>query len=214
MNFIKPCAYTIGYAHHTQESFLKLIKMYQIQYIIDVRTMAYSKFHPQFNKEPLKYFLKCNNIGYKQMDEAFGIVRPHSNLLNHEGYLDFKKIAKLPEFKAGISQIIRGIQQGYRIAFMCAEKAPSDCHRSTLVARALMEKGYRVWHILWDGTLQSQEQLEEEIVNRYFPCREQINLFQADEPHYYIDRAYELRSNDIVAVNSKRVLKDKYQRPK
>lgn len=31
---------------------------------------------------------------------------------------------------------------------------------------------------------------------------------------YYVDRAYELRSNEIVAVNSKRVLKDKYEKPK
>lgn len=214
MNFKNQCAYTIGYAHHTQDSFLNLLKRYHIQYVIDVRTMAYSKFHPQFNKEPLKYFLNSHAIGYKQMDEAFGIVRPHSHLLNDEGYLDFKKIAKLPEFEVGINQMMRGINKGYCIAFMCAEKQPSDCHRSTLVARALMERGYKVWHILWDGTLQSQEELEEEIINRYFPYREQLDLFQIQEPMYYVDRAYELRSNEIVAVNSKRVLKDKYEKPK
>lgn len=214
MNFKSNCFYTIGYAHHTQESFLNLLKKYHVQYVIDVRTMAYSKFHPQFNKEPLKYFLNSNGIGYKQMDDAFGIVRPHSQLLNSEGYLDFKKVAKLSQFEAGIDQMIRGINQGYCIAFMCAEKAPSDCHRSTLVARTLMERGYKVWHILWDGTLQSQEALEEEIINRYFPYREQLDLFETEGPMYYTDRAYELRSNEIVAVNSKRVLKDKYEKPK
>lgn len=91
MKFKAQCVYTIGYAHHTQESFLNLLKRYHIQFVIDVRTMAYSRFHPQFNKEPLKYFLNSNGIGYKQMDEAFGIVRPQSNLLNCEGYLDLKK---------------------------------------------------------------------------------------------------------------------------
>ena len=214
MNLKTQCAYTIGYAHHTQESFLELLKKYHIQYVIDVRTMAYSKFHPQFNKEPLKYFLNSHSIGYKQMDEAFGIVRPNSPLLNHEGYLDFKKIAQLPEFQMGIDQMIRGIHQGYSIAFMCAEKHPSDCHRSTLVARALMDRGYKIWHILWDGSMLSQEDLEEQLINRYFPDREQLNLFQAEEPMYYVDRAYELKSNEIVAVNSKRVLKDQYEKPK
>jgi len=213
MDFKTQCAYTIGYAHHTQESFLNLLKKYHIQYVIDVRTMAYSKFHPQFNKEPLKYFLNSNGIGYKQMDEAFGIIRPRSDLLNYEGYLDFKKIAKLHEFKVGIRQMIRGINQGYSISFMCAEKAPGDCHRSTLVARTLKEKGYKVWHILWDGTLQSQEELEEEIIEYYFPYRGQLDLF-GEGPMHYMDRAYELRSNEIVAVNSKRVLKDKYKKPK
>lgn len=209
----KLCAYTIGYAHHTQESFLSLLNRYEIQYVIDVRTMAYSKFHPQFNKEPIKFFLNSHHIKYRQMDEAFGIVRPSSILLNREGYLDFTKIAELDTFKEGIAQMVRGINQGYHIAFMCAEKAPWDCHRSTLVARALMEKGYEVWHILSDGSLMSQEKLQEEIVNRYFPDRHQVNLFEIEDPFQYINRAYELRSNEIVAVNSKRVLKDKYQKP-
>lgn len=212
MKFKTHCAYTIGYAHHTQESFLNLLKRYHIQYVIDVRTMAYSKFHPQFNKEPLKCFLNGHAIGYKQMDEAFGIVRPQSDLLNHEGYLDLKKVAKLPEFEAGIRQMIRGINKGYSICFMCAEKMPSNCHRSTLVARALKENGYKVCHILWDGTLQSQEALEEEIIEHYFPDRHQLDLFEEDSA-YYINRAYEIRSNEIVAVNSKRVLKDKYEKP-
>ena len=211
---MKQCAYTIGYAHHTQESFLELLKKYHIQFVIDVRTMAYSKFHPQFNKEPIKVFLNSHGIGYRQMDEAFGIVRPDSTLLNPEGYLDFKQIAHLETFKSGIEQMIRGIEKGYCIAFMCAEKAPSDCHRSTLVARALVEQGYEVCHILWDGSLQSQNELEAEIINRYFPHRNQIDLFSMEQPSYYLERAYELRNNDIVAVNSKRVLKDKYQKPK
>ena len=163
---MKRCAYTIGYAHHTQESFLELLQQYTIDYVIDVRTMAYSKFHPQFNKEPLKVFLNSNGIGYKQMDEAFGIVRPNSELLNLEGYLDFRKIAELKVFKEGIEQMIRGINQGYHIAFMCAEKSPSDCHRSTLVARALSIRGYTIYHILFDGSLQSQEDLEEELLKR------------------------------------------------
>lgn len=211
---MKRCAYTIGYAHHTQESFLELLQQYTIDYVIDVRTMAYSKFHPQFNKEPLKVFLNSNGIGYKQMDEAFGIVRPNSELLNLEGYLDFRKIAELKVFKEGIEQMIRGINQGYHIAFMCAEKSPSDCHRSTLVARALSIRGYTVYHILFDGSLQSQEDLEEELLKRYFPERGQIGLFEAEDPDYYLNRAYEIRSNDIVAVNSKRVLKDQYIKPK
>ena len=209
----KQCAYTIGYAHHTQESFLSLLKQYGIEYVIDVRTMAYSKFHPQFNKEPLKYFLNSNGIMYRQMKEAFGIVRPNSTLLNKEGYLDFTKIAQLSEFKEGIEQMIRGIEKGYHIAFMCAEKSPSDCHRSTLVARALKEKGYEVHHILWDGTIETQEMLETSLLDKYFPMREQIDLFGITLDKQ-IDKAYELQSNQIVAVNGKRVLKDQYNGPK
>lgn len=210
---VTPCAYTIGYAHHTQESFLKLLMKYKIEYVIDVRTMAYSKFHPQFNKEPLKYYLNIHGIKYRQMKEAFGIVRPDSTLINKEGYLDFRQVAKLPIFKEGIQQMIRGIEKGYHIAFMCAEKSPSDCHRSTLVARALIEKGYKVHHILWDGTIETQEQLEEKLLDKYFPAREQIDLFDMALEDQ-VNQAYEWQSNQIVAVNGKRVLKDQYNGPK
>lgn len=207
------CVYTIGYAHHTQESFLRLLKLYEIQYVIDVRTMAYSKFHPQFNKEPLKYFLNSHGIFYRQMKEAFGIVRPHSTLLNREGYLDLKKIAALPKFQEDLNQMIRGIEKGYRIAFMCAEKAPRDCHRSTLVGRALKERGYEVKHILPDGQFETQEALEAELLAEYFPDKSQLHLFNTS-PLEELDRAYELRSNQIVQVNGKRVLKEHYDGPK
>lgn len=207
--------YTIGYAHHTQASFLALLKKYHINCVIDVRTVAYSRFHPQFNKEPLKTFLNSHYILYRQMHEAFGIVRPDSDLLNKEGYLDFTQIAKLPIFIEGIIQIERGIQKGYHIAFMCAEKAPSDCHRSTLVGRALSERGYEVEHILYDGTLQSHRALEDEILERYYPETNQIDLFgYHNRSKALLEKAYEKRSNGIVEVNCRRVLKKNYQSPK
>lgn len=208
---MKKVIYTIGYAHHTQESFLALLLKYEINIVIDVRTMAYSAFHPQFNKEPIKRFLNSHHILYRQMEGAFGIIRPDSDLLNAAGYLDFTKIAQLDTFKEGIETICRGIEKGYKIAFMCAEKAPSDCHRSTLVTRKLSERGYDVAHILSDGTLQSQKELEEELVSCYFPDQNQMDLFgMHEQEEILIDKAYELRSNQIASVNGKRVLKDKY----
>lgn len=211
---MEKCAYTIGYAHHTQESFLALIKKYHINCVIDVRTMAYSNFHPQFNKEPIKHFLNTENILYRQMQEAFGIIRPSSPLLNQAGYLDFVKIAELPSFQEGIETIIRGIEAGYQIAFMCAEKAPSDCHRSTLVGRALAFRGYKMYHILHDGHLQTQRDLEKELLEKYFPNHPQLNLFNRPHKTELINAAYELQSNQIVEVNSKRVLKESYDSPK
>jgi hypothetical protein len=47
---------------------------------------------------------------------------------------------------------------------MCSEKGPLDCHRCLLVGRALMEHGVPVQHILADGSLVSQAQIEEELL--------------------------------------------------
>ena len=45
--------------------------------------------------------------------------------------------------------------QNFRIAIMCAEKEPLECHRTLLVSRALEAEGAAVLHILADGRLES-----------------------------------------------------------
>lgn len=204
--------YTLGYAHHTQESFLELLKRYHINCTIDVRTMAYSRFHPQFNKEPLKVFLNIHGIIYMHMYKEFGIIREETRLNNEEGYLDFNKLAQLPIFKEGIQRVENGIKKGFIICFICAEKDPADCHRSTLVGKALSKKGYEVKHIKNDGGIETQEDLEKRILAKYCIQENQINLFGVSEDP--LEKAYRMCSNSIVEVNSKRVLKESYISPK
>jgi len=48
----------------------------------------------------------------------------------------------------------------YRIAIMCAEKDPLDCHRAALVARNISAAGIPVRHILADGGLETHEAME------------------------------------------------------
>jgi hypothetical protein len=67
-------------------------------------------------------------------------------------------------FHSGIERVIRGAND-YRIALMCAEREPLECHRTLLVARALAELGIVVQHILADSRLESQEATMERLVN-------------------------------------------------
>ena len=41
---------------------------------------------------------------------------------------------------------------------MCSEGDPAHCHRERLVARSLRAAGWRVAHILSDGTIQGEVQ--------------------------------------------------------
>jgi hypothetical protein len=59
-------------------------------------------------------------------------------------------------FRQGIERVRRGADE-HRIALMCAEKEPLECHRTLLVARALDEQGVEVTHILGDGRLESHQ---------------------------------------------------------
>ena len=161
MNNVKETLYTIGYALRQQEDLLEHPLKYQINCVIDIRTLPYSGYQAHFNKEIIKAYLNSHGITYLHMDQAFGIIKDDDTLIGESGYVDFKKLAKRPLFLEGVERIKKGLAKGYVIAFLCAEKDPINCHRSTLVARAFYERGYDVEHILYDGRLESQKALEE-----------------------------------------------------
>jgi uncharacterized protein (DUF488 family) len=52
----------------------------------------------------------------------------------------------------------------YRIALMCAEKDPVDCHRALLVSRQLFDTDIQVRHILADSSLERHEDLESRLL--------------------------------------------------
>jgi hypothetical protein len=52
------------------------------------------------------------------------------------------------------------IAERHRVAVMCAEADPLDCHRCLLIARALAERDVGVAHILASGDLVSHAQIE------------------------------------------------------
>ena len=54
--------FTIGHSTDTIESFIEYLKCYQIDTIVDVRSIPYSRFANQFNKEQIAYSLKKKNI--------------------------------------------------------------------------------------------------------------------------------------------------------
>jgi uncharacterized protein (DUF488 family) len=194
--------YTIGHSSYTQEQFLELLLQYQINCIVDVRSIPYSKYASQFNKEEIKRFLKNRSIYYVFMGKELGARREDRNLYTNEGYLDFEKTSKTLSFLNGIERIETGIEKGYRIAIMCKEKDPIDCHRNILVARKLYIQGYKVLNILESGLLESQEDLEIRLLNIYFPERDQLSISDIYSNRVYdskflINEAYKLRNKEI-----------------
>jgi hypothetical protein len=72
-------------------------------------------------------------------------------------------MAQAPEFGEGPDRVIEGAKK-YRIALMCSERDPLDCHRCLLVARALAQRGVRVNHILDDGDIVSHSEIEDTLL--------------------------------------------------
>lgn len=147
--------YTIGCSTHAIDYFVQLLKKHDITAVVDIRSVPYSRLHPQFNREPLCLALKQAEIEYVYLGKELG-ARSEDPHCYENGKVKYERIAATGLFRQGLSRIERGLQS-HRIVLMCAEKDPIQCHRTILLARKLVEDGVRVIHILADGTAETHE---------------------------------------------------------
>lgn len=189
--------YTIGYSCFKIDEFINVLKKYKINSLIDVRSNPNSMYYIDYNMSNLESLLKANGIIYRNYKKEFG-ARQENPQFHCNGYLDFEKYVKSDSFLEGVRKIEAGIERGYVFAFMCAEKDPSTCHRNIMVAREFYKKGYEIGNILFDGTIELQNSIEERLVNQYFPNRNQLTLFQ-DELSWeeMVDKSYKQRNSEI-----------------
>ena len=154
--------YTIGHSNHTIENFIALLKRYGVTCIADVRSAPYSRYCPQFNKSALAASLQAAGIAYMFLGKELG-GRPKDLSCYEDGCVDFRRVAKRDEFKRGIERLLADVPK-YRIALMCAEKDPLQCHRTILVSRHLKKHNIHIKHILADGNIEEHTEAERRLV--------------------------------------------------
>ena len=71
---------------------------------------------------------------------------------------DYSVMARVGAFQKGIEQLLAEAKDK-RVALVCAERDPKDCHRFHLVGKFLARKKIAVDHILMDGRIETQEQV-------------------------------------------------------
>lgn len=201
--------YTIGYSCFEIDNFINVLKKYNIKCLIDVRSNPYSKYHSDYNKPNLQNVLNSSGIIYRNYKLEFGA---HQEGLEYytDGYLDFSKYTKSEPFLDGIRMVESGMKMNYTFVLMCAEKDPSTCHRNIMIGRKFHDLGYIVKNILSDGSYELQEDIEQRLVDKYFPNRNQISLFSknlswenmVNMSYKYINSEIGYRPDDISKVNS------------
>lgn len=174
-----PALLTIGHSNHPIDHFVSLLTRHGVTALGDVRSFPRSRFNPQFNRDRLEASLKDAGIGYVHLGDALGGMRG-----------DFAALAALPSFAAGLERVRNGALHR-RIALMCAEKDPLDCHRFVLICRHL-RRDLAISHILGDGTLVEQDALEDRLLTATKLDGPQGGLL-AEDRETTVQRAYDAR---------------------
>ena len=147
--------YTIGHSNHSRDRFLDLLNAVEITAVGDVRSSPRSRF-PHFNGPALRTLLEGQGITYAQRGQELGgrtASRTHT----------YEEVAKTPEFAFGIKWVL-WMARNFRVALLCSEGEPMECHRCLLIGRHLHECGEAVGHILKDGTVEPHADFQERLI--------------------------------------------------
>ena len=141
--------FTIGHSTRPFDQLVGLLRAFDVDVVVDIRTIPRSRHNPQYDGATLRAGLRSRRIGYAHLPALGGLRHarrdsPNTGWRNtsFRGYADYMQT---PEFAAGLEELRRLTTRG-RVALMCAEAVPWRCHRS-LVADALTVRGARVEHI-------------------------------------------------------------------
>ncbi len=148
--------FTIGHSNHSEEDFVALLRRSGIEQVMDVRSAPRSRWVPHFNPDRLELILEKAGIDYAYAGGELGGRPMDRALYDSDGSVSYERVATCDDFDQGIARVLRAADER-RVALMCMERDPLDCHRTLLVARALAERGVAVEHILPDGALLSHE---------------------------------------------------------
>ncbi len=187
--------FTVGHSNHPIEKFLALLRRHAVTAIADVRSVPYSRRNPQFNSKPLMASLDACAVSYVFLGKELGARSEDPGCYDEDGRVQYSLLAQTQSFNQGIDRVLMGAQR-YRIALMCAEKEPLDCHRTLLVSRALEKRGAAIVHILADGALESNQEAMSRLIAK--SRLGNVDLF-ADHARL-VDAACEIREQKIAYV--------------
>jgi uncharacterized protein (DUF488 family) len=145
----------MGHSNHDWSLFLHLLEIANIGVVADVRSYPSSRF-AQFNAPALKARLADADIAYVHLPELGGRSIDGSPP-------DYERMAETPTFLRGLARV-EEIAAGTRLALLCAEHEPTQCHRCLLVGRQLALRGIEIGHILRDGTIEPNAATEDRLL--------------------------------------------------
>lgn len=141
--------WTIGHSTRSIEEFIAILKSFDLQVLVDVRSFPGSRRYPHFNRESLRESLSGEGIDYIHCPELGGRrrARPdsHNVAWRNESFRGYADYMETEGFRAAIEQLVE-VANDRRCVVMCAEAVWWRCHRS-LISDYLKVRGVNVAHV-------------------------------------------------------------------
>ena len=150
--------FTIGHSNHSLDTFVALLKRYDIAVLVDIRSEPYSRYAPHFGRRSLEAATGRYGIGYVFLGEELGGRPVGDEFYDAAGYVLYDRLARSPGFLDGIRRLEEELRRR-RAAIVCSEEDPAGCHRRLLVGRVLAARGVAMYHIRGDGRIQMEGDL-------------------------------------------------------
>ncbi|MDP4221420.1 MAG: DUF488 domain-containing protein [Bacteroidota bacterium] len=145
--------WTIGHSTRSLEEFIGMLRSFDIELLVDIRSYPGSRRYPHFGKEALALSLPAAGIEYIHLGELGGRRKARPDSQNtawrneaFRGYADYMETA---EFKKGIEHM-EDLALQKRTVYMCSEAVWWRCHRA-LVSDYLKDRKWKVIHIMDTG---------------------------------------------------------------
>jgi len=142
----KSTLYSIGHGNKSIDVFIEELKYFGINYLIDIRSKPYSKYNPQYNQNQLKFSLQNKGFHYTFMGDVLGGL-PDDRTCYTNGHVDYNKVKEKDFFKKGLQRLITANNKKIKVAIMCSESKPEECHRTKLIGEELKNIGIILNHI-------------------------------------------------------------------
>jgi hypothetical protein len=145
--------FTIGHSTRSIPEFVDLLRVGQVERIVDIRTVPRSRTNPAYNLDRLPAELRAYGIAHTQIAELGGLrkksktIPPEANgYWVNRSFHNYADYALSDEFRSGMERLV-DLAAGCRVAIMCSEAVWWRCHRR-IVADYLLQAGKHVLHLM------------------------------------------------------------------
>jgi len=135
--------YTAGHGDLDWDSFCQLLRPFEIELLVDVRSMPYTDNSPDFDREKIENLARAHGMEYIWLGSKLGA-------LTDDGRVDYIAREREGRYRAGIQELL-GLAHDRIVCLLGGAADPERSHRQHLIAQTLLRQHVEVRHILHSG---------------------------------------------------------------